>query len=46
MAGGSAYVEIACPVMTSTPYEEIKTKNDFQTIHKFIFLNYRNNYKT
>jgi len=27
MAGGSAYIEIAYPVMTSTPYKEIK-KND------------------
>jgi len=24
MAGGSAYIEIACHVMTSTPYKEIK----------------------
>jgi len=42
MAGGSAYIEIACPVMTSTPYKEIKTKNDFQTKHNFSFLNYSN----
>jgi len=26
MAGGSAYIEIACHVMTSTPYKEIKKK--------------------
>jgi len=26
MAGGSSYIEIACPVMTSTPYKEIKKK--------------------
>jgi len=42
MIGGSAYIEIACPVMTSTPYKEIK-KNDFQTIRNFSFLNYSNN---
>jgi len=24
MAGGSAYIEIACLLMTSTPYKEIK----------------------
>ena len=42
MAEGSAYIEIACPVMTNTPYKEIKT-NDFQTIRNFSFLNYSNN---
>jgi len=42
MAGGSAYIKIACPVMTSTSYKEIK-KNDFQTIRNFSFLNYSNN---
>jgi len=26
MAGGSAYIEIACLVMTNTPYKEIKKK--------------------
>jgi len=26
MAGGFAYIEIACLVMTSTPYKEIKKK--------------------
>jgi len=26
MAGGPAYIEIACPVMTSTLYKEIKKK--------------------
>jgi len=42
MAGGSAYIEIAYPVMTSTPYKEIKI-NDFQTLRNFSFLNYSNN---
>jgi len=42
MAGGSAYIEIACHVMISTSYKEIK-KNDFQTIRNFSFLNYNNN---
>jgi len=26
IAGGYAYIEIACPVMASTPYNEIKKK--------------------
>jgi len=42
MAEGSVYIEIACPVMTSTPYKDSK-KKDFQTIRSFNFLNYRNN---
>jgi len=46
MVGGYAYIEIACLVMTSMPYKEIKKKNDFQTLHNFSFLNYINNSKT
>jgi len=42
MTGTSAYIEIACPAMTSTRYKEIK-KNDFQKIRNFSFLNYSNN---
>jgi len=42
MAGESAYIEIACPVMTNTLYKEIK-KKDIQTIRNFSFLNYSNN---
>jgi len=34
MAGGSAYIEIVCSVMTNTPYKEIKktTSKQYATL--------------
>jgi hypothetical protein len=37
MAGKSAYIEIACPVMTSTPYKEIKNKTTSKQYATLVF---------
>jgi len=37
MARGSAYIEIACPIMTSTPYKEIKKKTTSKQYATLVF---------
>jgi len=37
MAGESVYIEIACPVMTNTPYKEIKKKTTSKQYATLVF---------
>jgi len=37
MAGGYAYIEIACPVMTNTLYKEINKKTTFKQYATLVF---------
>jgi len=46
MAGEYAYIDIACLVMTRTPYKEIIKKKLPNNMQVYSFLNYSNNSKT